>query len=170
MPRRLFRRGPLVEASAGEPAEAVSAKREDVSDLLRREDVAGLVRALENASPDIVLAASQAIGSLHRHGDDAMRRQTSACGPALLDAFARVRGKYAESPTGMTLGYAGWSVVGVLGEIRAPDAGPLMVSIVNDSSAAKPLRKQAARAWGRIPGGAHAEVLAQLLVHPPRIF
>jgi HEAT repeat protein len=66
--------------------------RPDIMSLLRRKDLPGLVRALQDKSPDVVRDAAEAITSLHRQGDEAERQQAAGTAPALMDAHTRVCG------------------------------------------------------------------------------
>jgi len=146
----------------------------NVSELKRQNDVDGLVRALQHEPPEIVMAAAKSIAILHRDENESVRQHAASTGPALLAALVAARGMKQDplkgTPTLRSLEKRAMSdcvcgLIDALGEIRAQEAGPLLMTLVADPSDVN-LRCHAARALGRIPGPGHAEALAPLLGHP----
>jgi len=139
----------------------------DIVSLLRRKDLPGLVRALQDESPDVVRDAARAIASLHREGDEAERRQAAATAPALMDAFTRVCGP-GWAYRSIAVKSVGHEIIHALGEIRAAGAREMLMRVASDSAHDDVDRWVAMPALARVAGTAIGPWFVSLLDDPDR--
>jgi hypothetical protein len=132
----------------------------DVATLLQRKDVPGLVRALRDDSFEVVAAAAEALATLHRDGDEAVREQLAGSVDALLDAYSRWSGGFPQ-----TVAYA---LMRALGETRAMAARDRLMAAVQSKLADDTHRGVAMDALVRFPDASIGPWLQGFLDDPWR--
>ena len=139
----------------------------DIMSLLQRKDLPGLVRALQDKSPDVVRNVARAIASLHRQGDEAERQQEAATAPALMDALTRVCGA-GWAYRSIAVRSVGQEIIRALGEIRAAGAREMLMRVVSDNAHDQVDRWVAMPALARVAGTAMGPWFVSLLDGPDR--